>query len=460
MFTINPNASGDCYDSITLLWNKSTDCCAWDGVHCDEVTGQVIELDLYCSGLQGKFHTNNSSLFQLSNLKRLDLSYNNFSGSLISPKFGELSSLTHLDLSHSGFTGVIPAEISHLSKLQFLRIWSDDDPYGLRFEPYNFELLLNNLTQLRELQLDSVNISFTIPPNFSSYLTTLQLSGAQLRGILPERVFHLSNLEYLSLLYNSLTGPIPSNVSGLQNLRYSSNYLNGTIPSWIFSLPSLERLDLSNNSFSGKIQEFKSNTLNGVILKENQLQGPIPKSLLHQQDLQALILSQNNFSGQIASTVCNLKTLILLDLGSNNLNGTIPQCLGEISGLQVLDLNNNHLSGTINTNFNTENQLRIINLYGNKLKGKVPPSLINCRYLEFLDLGNNELNDTFPSWLGALTNLQILSLRSNKLHGPISDSRTNNLFDQIRVIDLSSNGFNGDLPVSLFENFQAMKTIA
>ncbi|PHT98016.1 hypothetical protein BC332_33039 [Capsicum chinense] len=336
MFTINPNASGDCYDSITLSWNKSTDCCAWDGVHCDEVTGQVIELDLYCSGLQGKFHTNNSSLFQLSNLKRLDLSYNNFSGSLISPKFGELSSLTHLDLSHSGFTGVIPAEISHLSKLQFLRIWSDDDPYRLRFEPYNFELLLNNLTQLRELQLDSVNISSTIPPNFSSYLTTLQLSGAQLRGILPETVFHLSNLEYLSLLYNSLTGPIPSN---------------------------------------------------------------------------------------------------------------------------VLDLNNNHLSGTTNTNFNTENQLRIINLYGNKLKGKVPPSLINCRYLEFLDLGNNELNDTFPSWLGALPNLQILSLRSNKLHGPISDSRKNNLFDQIRVIDLSSNGFNGDLPVSLFENFQAMKTI-
>ncbi|KAF3676293.1 putative serine/threonine-protein phosphatase PP2A catalytic subunit-like isoform 1 [Capsicum annuum] len=422
MFTINLNASHYCYHPITLSWNKSTDCCSWNGVHCDETTGQVIELDLSCCGLQGKFHSN-SSLFQLSSLKRLDLSYNYFSGSLISPKFGELSSLTHLYLEYSGFTGLIPAEISHLSKLYSLRIWSDD-PYVLRLDPYNFELLLKNLTQLRYLKLDSVNISSTIPLNFSSYLTILRLPRTQLRGVLPERVFHLSNLKYLDLSSNSLTGPISSNVSGLQNLKYldlSSNYLNGTIPSWIFSLPSLIYLELTNNSFRGKIQEFKSKTLAVVSVNQNQLQGPIPKSLLDKQDLQFLTLSQNNFSGQIPSAVCNLKTLIMLDLGSNNLNGTIPQCLGEMSDLEVLSLNNNRLSGTINTTFTTENRLCIINLYGNKLKGKVPPSLINCRRLEFLDLGNNELNDTFPN--------------------------------------LSSNGFSGNLPVSLFENFQAIKKI-
>ncbi|KAF3639717.1 putative serine/threonine-protein phosphatase PP2A catalytic subunit-like isoform 1 [Capsicum annuum] len=388
MFTINPNASV-CYNPTTLSWNKSTDCCSWKGVHCEETTGQVIELDLACSGLQGKFHSN-SSLFQLSKLKRLYLYFNNFSGSLISAKFGELSSLTHLDLSHSGFT------------------------------------------------------------------------GAQLRGVLPERVFHLSNLEHLKLSYNSLTGLIPSNVTGLQNLQFlflRSNYLNRTIPSWIFSLPSLSLLSLSNNSFSGNIQEFKSKSLYSVDLKQNQLQGPIPKSLLDLQGLFSLRISQNNLSGQIASTVRNLKTLRVLDLGSNHLNGTIPHCLGEMSELAVLDLNNNCLSGIINTTFTTENELTIINLYGNNLQGKVPPSLINCRYLEFLDLGDNQLNDTFPSWLGGLPDLQILSLRSNKLYGPIKESRTDNVFAKIQVIDLSSNGFSGDLPVSLFEKFQAMKIV-
>ncbi|XP_049372267.1 receptor-like protein Cf-9 [Solanum verrucosum] len=579
-FTINLDASYSGYYPKTVKWNKSTDCCSWDGVKCDEITGQVIQLDLSRSQLQGEFHSS-SSLFKLYNLKRLDLSENDFSGSFISPKFGELSNLTHLDLSYSTFTGIIPAEISRLSKLHVLSI--ESDPYELRFEPHNFELLLKNLTQLRELRLSSVNISSTIPLNFSSYLTTLHLQNTQIYGTLPEGVFHLSNLEsldisfnpqltvkfpttkwnssaslmelylsgvnatgtipesfghltslrildlfscnlsgsipkplwnltnieelnldcnhlegpisdffrfgnlrvlslghnnldgqleflsfnrsltqlqFLYFSFNSLTGPIPSNVSGMQNLQslsLSSNHLNGTIPSWIFSLPSLSFLELSDNHFSGNIQEFKSQTFFSVSLKQNQLQGPIPKSLLNQRELYYLLLSHNNLSGQIASTICNLKTLEVLDLGSNNLEGTIPLCLGEMSRLQVLDLSNNSLSGTINTTFSIGNKLGVIKFYGNKLEGKVPQSLINCPFLEVLDLGNNELSDTFPKWLGALPELQILNLRSNKFFGPIKVSRTDNLFAQIRVIDLSSNGFSGHLPVSLFKKFESMK---
>nr|AAV41387.1 Hcr9-Avr4-chl1 [Solanum chilense] len=532
MFTVNNNASDYCYDRRTLSWNKSTSCCSWDGVHCDETTGQVIELDLSCSQLQGKFHSN-SSLFQLSNLKRLDLSYNDFTGSPISPKFGEFSDLTHLDLSHSSFTGVIPSEISHLSKLYVLHISLNELTLG----PHNFELLLKNLTQLKVLDLESINISSTIPLNFSSHLTNLWLPYTELRGILPERVFHLSDLEFLDLssnpqltvrfpttkwnssaslmklyvdsvniadripesfshltslheLYmgytnlsgpipkplwnltnivfldlnnNHLEGPIPSNVSGLRNLQIlwlSSNNLNGSIPSWIFSLPSLIGLDLSNNTFSGKIQEFKSKTLSTVTLKQNKLKGRIPNSLLNQKNLQFLLLSHNNISGHISSAICNLKTLILLDLGSNNLEGTIPQCVVERNEyLSHLDLSNNRLSGTINITFSVGNILRVISLHGNKLTGKVPRSMINCKYLTLLDLGNNMLNDTFPNWLGYLFQLKILSLRSNKLHGPIKSSGNTNLFMGLQILDLSSNGFSGNLPERILGNLQTMKEI-
>ncbi|KAK4736857.1 hypothetical protein R3W88_000554 [Solanum pinnatisectum] len=488
MFAIDPSASHDCIDitgewmqsySKTLSWNKSRDCCSWDGVHCDDTMGKVIELNLTCSNLRGKFDSN-SSLFQFSNLKRLDLSFNNFSGSLISPKFGELSSLTHLDLSYSSF----------------------------RFGPHNFELILKNLTQLRELDVYGLSISSTFPLNFSSYLTTLRLSDTLLWGILPERVFHLSNLETLDLSYNpqltirfpttkwnsstslmylslpevNFIGKIPESFSYLTSLHYldmrscnlsgpiikplwnlshiqilelrnnhlegtisqffkfgnlkvlslginnfdgqldlqsfflSSNHLNGTIPSWIFSLPSLSELYLNDNHFNGKIQEFKSKTLWDVPLKQNQLQGPIPMSLLNQQ---------------IVSAICSLKALTVLDLGSNNLKGTIPQCLGEMSGLWIFDLSNNSLSGAINTTFSIGNTLRVIKLHENKLEGEVPRSLVNCKWLEVLDLGNNELSDTFPKWLRTLPNLKILSLRSN----------------------------NGNLPMSLFENLEAMKII-
>lgn len=587
MFTVNPNAFHYCPDITgreiqsyprTLSWNKSTSCCSWDGVHCDETTGQVIALDLRCSQLQGKFHSN-SSLFQLSNLKRLDLSFNDFTGSPISPKFGEFSDLTHLDLSHSSFTGLIPFEISHLSKLHVLRIRGQ---YKLSLVPHNFELLLKNLTQLRDLQLESINISSTVPSNFSSHLTNLRLPFTELRGILTERVFHLSDLEFLDLSYNpqltvrfpttkwnssasliklyvhsvniadripesfshltslhelymgrsnlsghipkplwnltnieslfldynhlegpipqlprfqklkelslgnnnldggleflsfntqlewidlssnSLTGPNPSNVSGLQNLEWlylSSNNLNGSIPSWIFSLPSLIELDLSNNTFSGKIQDFKSKTLSVVSLRQNELEGPIPNSLLN-QSLFYLVLSHNNISGHISSSICNLKKMILLDLGSNNLEGTIPQCVGEMKeNLWSLDLSNNRLSGTINTTFSIGNSLRVISLHGNKLTGKVPRSLINCKYLTLLDLGNNQLNDTFPNWLGYLSQLKILNLRSNKLHGPIKSSGNTNLFTRLQILDLSSNGFSGNLPESILGNLQAMKKI-
>lgn len=88
----------------------SSDCCLWDGVTCDEMSGHVIELDLSCSQLVGVIDSN-SSLFQLSHLKKLVLSMNDFSSSRISPVFGRFASFTHLHLSNSHFSGQIPSEI-------------------------------------------------------------------------------------------------------------------------------------------------------------------------------------------------------------------------------------------------------------------------------------------------------------------------------------------------------------
>ncbi|KAH0706197.1 hypothetical protein KY289_011273 [Solanum tuberosum] len=76
-FTIDTSASGVCeYGQESYpkrsSWNTSRDCCSWDGVVCDDITGHVIELDLGCSGLVGTIDSN-SSLFQLSHLQMLDL---------------------------------------------------------------------------------------------------------------------------------------------------------------------------------------------------------------------------------------------------------------------------------------------------------------------------------------------------------------------------------------------------
>ncbi|KAK4724446.1 hypothetical protein R3W88_027225 [Solanum pinnatisectum] len=250
MFIIDPYASDYCRDGTgkeiqsyprTLKWNKSR-----------------IVLDLHCSKLQGKFHSN-SSLFQLFNLKRLDFSYNDFTGSLISPKFGEFSSLTHLDLSGSSFIGLIPGEISHLSKLHILRF---SGLYELSLGTHNFELLLKNLTQLRELDLDGVNISFTIPQNLSSHLTTPRLSDTQLRGVLPERVFHFSNLEFLDSSSN------PHLIVRFPTTKWNSS-------------ASLVKLHLYDVHFTGRIPESFSHltSLHELDMGYSNLTGPIPKHL-------------------------------------------------------------------------------------------------------------------------------------------------------------------------------------
>ncbi|KAM3288693.1 hypothetical protein P3S67_022123 [Capsicum chacoense] len=500
-FTVNSSASVNCpnYDQKpspkTNSWNMSRDCCSWDGVTCDEMTGHVIELDLSCSQHVGKIDSN-SSLFQLSHLQRIDLSCNSFSNSEISPEFEML-----------------------------------------KFKHHYFELLLQNLTQLRELHLTSVNISSTIPPNFSTHLTTLWLEETGLYGVIPENIFHLPNLETLVLFNNpqlsgyflktkwnsnaslthldlsgvnllpkslgylnslrslslqncNLRGPIPeslSNLTHLESLYLNSNSLYGTIPSGIFSLPSLINLLLRNNYFSGQFEDFKSNSLLFIDLSYNQLLGHLPKSVQNLVNLYHLDLSSNDFSGHVdvsffrdlkhleilslsynrISLTNEYKHLEELDIPNNKIQGGIPNwyarrysaMFGDITALEVLDMRHNNLSGNLPTTFSNGSSLRSLNLQDNKLEGKIPRSLTNCKELQVLDLRDNQLLDTFPMWLGTLPKLQVLILRSNKLHGPIQPSRIETSFPELRRIDLSYNGFSGNLPMSIMGDLIALRIL-
>ncbi|KAM3306754.1 hypothetical protein P3S67_013625 [Capsicum chacoense] len=86
-------------------------------------------------------------------------------------------------------------------------------------------------------------------------------------------------------------------------------------------------------------------------------------------------------------------------------------------------------------------------------------------HLEVLDMqhnnlsGDNLLNDTFPMWLGTLPELRVLSSTLNKLHGPIITSGSEYMFLELRLLDLSSNAFTGNLPTSLFQHLRSMRKI-
>ena len=138
----------------------------------------------------------------------------------------------------------------------------------------------------------------------------------------------------------------------------------------------------------------------------------------------------------------------------------LPGCLGNFSvQLWVLKLQGNKFHGFIPETFSKGTNLRMIDFNGNLLQGRVPKSLANCVKLKFLNLGDNQITDFFPSWLGTLPELEVLILESNNFHGVIEEPKACFEFVKLRIIDLSHNRFEGNLPSKHFECWIAMKDV-
>ena len=301
MFSISTYASCDHSYPKTTHWTAHTDCCSWDGVTCHNLTGRVIGLDLSCAQLQGVIHPN-STLFRLSHLRHLNLGFNHFIDSRISHRFGSLKSLTHLNLSYSNFQGEIASEISHLSNLISLDLSANE---LLRYELSNFEAMLQNLTHLRELSLSTVDISSELRVNFSSSLTYLDLMDTGIRGNLPSNIFHLPNMQVVSLGGNenlaiSLSKlKLNCNISNsLRQLDLFSTNFSAALPDLIGCIGSLNSLDLGFCQISGVIPESIGNLtqLTELQLDGNYLLGKIPDKFFNSQKISRLLLGYNLLS--------------------------------------------------------------------------------------------------------------------------------------------------------------------
>ncbi|XP_057990665.1 receptor-like protein Cf-9 [Hevea brasiliensis] len=491
----------------TESWKKGTDCCLWDGVTCDIETGNVIGLNLSSSFLYGTIHSNNT-LFFLPHLQKLDLSNNDFNNSQIVPQFGQFLNLTYLSLNYSVFEGQIPLEISYLAGLVSLDLSRN---YDLILKATVFNEIVQNLTQLQELDLCDLNLSSVATSslmNLSSSVSSLALSSCELQGKFPDNIIRRPKLQLLDLSGNEdLTGSLPrhnwnnsfrslslsgtkipiyldqfGNLTQLINLDISHNNLSGQIPSSLGSLKQLLLLDLSYNNFSGEIpSSFVSlKQLETLDLRTNNLSGQIPSSLGSLEELYSLDLSYNNFHGEIPSSFGNLKylkQLETLDLRINNLSGQIPSSLGSLEELYSLDLSYKNFHGEIPSSFGNLKQLETLDLYNNNLSGQIPSSLGSLEELYSLDLSYNNFNGEIPSSFGNLGELYSLDLSYNNFSGEIPSSFGNlkqlgtlNLYNnnlsgkipsslgslkELSSLDLSCNNFNGEIPSS-FENLKQL----
>ena len=186
--------------------------------------------------------------------------FNDFADAI--PKgIGKLTCLKHLNLSYAGFGWQVPFEISTLTRLASLDISS---PFGttLSLEHPNLEMLVHNLTELRELNLDGINITFSHEKRKWSHnesphlpnLTSFSMAECSLHSPLPKSFWQLHSLSILRLDHNNLSmvavSDLFTNFPSLTTLTLYNCSLKGSIPSTLFEgVSNLIHLVTSPNIF-------------------------------------------------------------------------------------------------------------------------------------------------------------------------------------------------------------------
>ncbi|XP_058762516.1 probable LRR receptor-like serine/threonine-protein kinase At3g47570 [Vicia villosa] len=458
---------------ILNSWNTSTHYCNWDGVTCSPKHQRVIELNLEGYKLRGSIspHVGN-----LSFLITLNLANNSFFGK-IPQELGRLFRLQELLITNSPMTGEIPNNLTSCTDLEFLFL-SGNHLTG------NIPNGISSLHKLEILDISNNKLNGRIPPfigNFSS-LETLAMDMNNLEGDIPPEICGLKNLTILGMLDNRLYGTFPSclyNMSSLTKITAGLNEFHGSLPPNMFNtLSNLQYLAIGGNQLSGKIPTSLANASAIQILdlsRQNKLVGQVPslgklydlqvlslevnslgdnstedlkflKTLTNSSKLRVLSISTNKFGGNLPNLVGNLSTrLSQLYLGGNQISGKIPAELGNLNGLILLSMDLNHFEGVIPTTFGKLERMQKLVLDGNKLSGELPPIIGNLSQLYFLSLRDNMLEGNIPSSISNCQNLQYLDLSQNTLRGTIP-LEVFSLSSLTNLLNLSKNSLNGSLP--------------
>ncbi|KAL7487175.1 hypothetical protein ACHAW6_012773 [Cyclotella cf. meneghiniana] len=292
----------------------------------------------------------------------------------------------------------------------------------------------NNGTVIK-LELDSVNLIGTIPPEISGlrYLKIMSLGFNYLHGTLPSELGKLTSLTYLYVGNNYLKGTLPSELGDLVKLtflKFEFNEFTGTIPSDLRHLNALTTLSVAQNQFHGTFPSWfeESFTL-----------------------IDHLHVDNNQFTGTLPSEIGTLTTLVYLDVNSNNFTGNIPSEIGELTLLTHLSVHHNGFVGTLPTEIGELKLLTRLEVQENSFVGTLPAEMGKLISLSYLDIGRNDLSGTLPSELGNIKELTHLNFEFNKFTGAIpSDLRYLNALTKFSV---AQNQFRGTFPSWIVESF-------
>jgi|GEM_PF-645289 len=259
--------------------------------------------------------------------------------------------------------------------------------------------------------------------------TVLEVDMAynSLSGPIPPELSALTNLQFLSFKSNAMTGTLPSSLGQLTNLKYfacdagdGTGQVTGPIPASFANLTKLETLDLVGERLDGSVPGFLVTfpNLKNLLIAGNRFTGTLPAGLFTKTSLVKLDLRYTSFSGTLPSSV-DLPNLEELTLGNGKFTGPIPSGLGKSTRLRVLDMIQNMFTGPIPKELGSLPVLENLSLGDNLLDGPFPSELGNDVALKGLILGRNNLTGPMPSTIGQLKNLELLYLDGTGMDGPL-----------------------------------------
>ncbi|KAM0906434.1 hypothetical protein ACQ4PT_016753 [Festuca glaucescens] len=452
------------YPNPLESWLEGTDCCLWEGVGCSNSSGHVTAIELSDRGLHSPGL--DPAIFNLASLQRLDLSMNNFGGyGLPASGFESLSLLTHLNLSNSGFQGQIPIGIGRLASLISLDLscnyatpedsayvdyttFNDNGDYPgiygfdyflLRLKQPNFQNLVSNLHNLRELYLDRVDMSSTA----HDWCHSLAKS--------------LPDLRVLSLSYCYLNSPICPSLSTLHsltvvNLERNSYMPVSPFPEFFMNFSNLSVLKLAMTNLQGWFphRTFQSKTLRVLDLSGNQdLSGQVP-NLSNASSIEIMMLGGTNITFAKPGSFNNFKYLKALSLDVNFVPVKPQPSLGILRSLQHLKLSQmdytRNLWPILSWIEDLQN-LRSLELYGGNCSLISLSSVVKLKSLRSLAISHCSFTKTELSTLRNLVDLGTLEIYNCILNGPIPSAIGN--LTNLRSLKIIGCDFLGSIPSSI-----------
>ncbi|RXH92456.1 hypothetical protein DVH24_033352 [Malus domestica] len=161
----------------------------------------------------------------------IDFSDNDFSGE-ISPSIGFSTSLNQLILKNNGFSGYLP-QLGNLSNLERLYLSGNKFSGEIPSE-------IGALKQLSSLHLEHNSLTGSVPSElgYCVKLVDVNLASNSITGNIPRTLSLISSLNSLNLSQNSLTGLIPETLVKLKlsSIDLSGNQLSGRVPSDLLTI--------------------------------------------------------------------------------------------------------------------------------------------------------------------------------------------------------------------------------